>query len=359
MLRFRGLHSNSVGVGHEDNVYISSLQMNVSFMTADQRNGISLVESLGRHQGCNHVDPNDCICGYTVFTLICSAPEGFDIGPFCFPESGAFAHSAGKLDGFTSKWGNVYVAILVFKGRSLHGGLAPRTFWDAARSTAPSGIIGVRIGLVAYPNGPAVNRTGVLATGPPNGFSSPLHLALRLQHQRTMLQAGLRLFGTRQSLVNFIAREYAFINHNNFAIFQGMVPYVGPSPFSIHETLSRIWFWDEHGRRRWASQAGILDPIVHHDEYIKSVRLFEHYRQICVYFNKGITKPNVKRARANASRAPQAATVPPFMLTGGSVLSSRIALCIRRTRAMATVCMRTHCAHSCSCMHAGKTRLCG
>lgn len=345
LLAFRGLHFNIIGLGHEDNLFVTSLQLNVSLLRKGDKSGQSLIESLGRHQGCNHVDPHDCICGYTVFTLICSAPQGTDIGPFCFPESGVFSHSAGKVPGFRSQYGDVYVAVLVFKGRSLHGGLAPRAFWHTAHSAEAADIVGVRVGLVAYPNGPTANRSGTMSPGPPNGFSSSLHLGARRQYQRSVLQAGLTLFGTRQNLVNWVAREYAYAVHNDFASAAGFIPFLRGLPFTIREILQRVSFTDEHGIERTASTQDFLDPIEDHDAYIRRARLFEHLRACATYFNLGVSKADVKYARAEAGsdlRKKLTTRVPPFNLHASPIEPSRVAVRIGASRATSTVSPRAY-----------------
>lgn len=306
--QFRGIHNNVCGFGHEDNVFFPSLQMNVSFARAKNE---SLILSLGRHQGCTHVDPHDCICGYTVFTLVCSLPEGSDPGAFCFPESGTFAHTVEPIEGCRTEYGPVSIAFLVFKGRHLHGGYAPRPFWQLASTSEGSDILGVRIGLVAYPNGPAVNRTGTVAVGPPNGFSSSMTHTARKQYQRSMLQAGLTLFGTRQNLVNWIAREYSFALYNDIAMAVGAYPWLGSAPYSLTELVSRFTFRDEDGLPCRASTKGIIDPLLQHKEYARRCRLFAHMYESSVYFNLGVTKANVVGAR-EAAQKEKALTIPPF-----------------------------------------------
>lgn len=335
LLDFRGRHSNVPGFGHESNVFVGSLQMNVSYLLDSQKEGVSLIESLGKHQGCNHVDPHDCICGYTVFTLFCTAPEGSDIGPFCFPESGTFSHTGERLEGVRTAYGDVYVAILVFKGRSLHGGLAPRAFWKAANSTDGGNIVGVRVGLVAYPNGPAVNRTGSIAVAPPNGFSTSVNAAERLQHQRTMIQAGLTLFGTRANFVNWIAREYVFAHHNSVATAFSIVPFLRGTPTPLKSLLHDMTYEDEHGVLRRVSVDRLLDPVLDHDKYIRRARLLAHMRSCAIYFNYGITKTNVKAARQNA-KAP-VSKIPAFNPVKRSIPRTREALAIIDSRSAATV----------------------
>ncbi|KZV85795.1 hypothetical protein EXIGLDRAFT_775207 [Exidia glandulosa HHB12029] len=297
LLEFRGLHGNVIGFGHHTNRFATSLQMNISFLRIGVENGFTLVDLLGKHQGCNHVDPHDCTCGYTVFTLLCSAPEGSDIGPFVFPECGAYAHSAEKIDGIQSDFGDVYAAVLVFKGQHLHGGLAPRAFWKHAQSVKGSKIVGVRVGFVAYPNGPAVNRTGTFAVGPPNGFATSLHLEERRTQERNILQAGLSIFGTRRNMVEWLAREYSFSAYNMFATADGAIPFWLGVPYSVREMLSSIFYEDEAGNMCSVSTDGILDPALDHDGYIRMCRLFAWMKGCATYFSLGITKASVMLTR--------------------------------------------------------------
>ncbi|EJD36781.1 hypothetical protein AURDEDRAFT_129849 [Auricularia subglabra TFB-10046 SS5] len=308
--RSRGVVNNVPGFGHVSNVFFTGLQFNVSFI---RREGESLVESLGKHQGCNHIDPKDCTCGHTVFILLCTMPEGSDPGPFCFPEHGMYAHTAERVEGCSTKFGPVFAAFLTFKGRHLHGGFAPRAFWEHAFSAEGSDVLGVRIGLVNYGSGPALNRTGTFTTGPPNGYSAAMQHSVRKERQRSLLEAGLTLFGTTENMATWTARENWYAAYNDWAIARAMAPFLRTKPIGLRSAIEAVEYEDEAGRVRNVSARGVLDPTADHDAYIRQARLFAYVYAVSVHFNLGITKSKVKVSRAVARSQERAKVeVPPF-----------------------------------------------
>ncbi|EJD33917.1 hypothetical protein AURDEDRAFT_131436 [Auricularia subglabra TFB-10046 SS5] len=310
VVRQRGITNNGPCYGHVSNVFFTGLQINVSFM---RRSGESLIESLGRHQGCNHIDPKDCTCAHTVFILLCTMPEGSDPGPFCFPEHGMYSHTAEKVEGCSTQYGPVFAAFLTFKGRHLHGGFAPRAFWQHAFSGDGSEVLGVRVGLVNYGGGPALNRTGTFATGPPNGYSAATQHSVRKEQQRSLLEAGLTLFGTMENMATWTARENWYAAYNDRAIASALAPFLRMRPISLCKEISGVEYEDEEGTVRHVSAFGVLDPTEDHDAYIRQARLFAYVYDVSVHFNLGITKSKVKVSRALArSMEGGKLEVPPF-----------------------------------------------
>ncbi|EJD36332.1 hypothetical protein AURDEDRAFT_130112 [Auricularia subglabra TFB-10046 SS5] len=308
--RSRGVVNNVPGFGHVSNVFFTGMQFNVSFI---RRAGESLVESLGKHQGCNHIDPKDCTCGHTVFILLCTMPEGSDTGPFCFPEHGMYAHTTERVEGCNTKFGPVFAAFLTFKGRHLHGGFAPRAFWEHAFSAEGSDVLGVRIGLVNYGSGPALNRTGTFATGPPNGYSAAMQHSVRKERQRSLLEAGLTLFGMTENMATWTARENWYAAYNDWAIAGAMTLFLRMKPIGLRSAIEAVEYEDEAGRVRSVSARGVLDPTADHDAYIRQARLFAYVYAVSVHFNLGITKSKVKVSRALARSQERAKVeVPPF-----------------------------------------------
>lgn len=101
-------------------------------------------------------------------------------------------------------YGDVYIVIVVFKARHLHHGLGPLVSKLDSEIhemlQRSDGII--RVGLVAYPNSPSMNRTA-------STFSSFASDTDR-NNQSTFIQHGGPAMGTPFNLYRFLMREAAY-----------------------------------------------------------------------------------------------------------------------------------------------------
>ncbi|EJD38658.1 hypothetical protein AURDEDRAFT_172290 [Auricularia subglabra TFB-10046 SS5] len=242
VLEFIGNMNNVPGFGGIENKFHPSLQVNVSLITKDVRD---LLCSLGHHQGCNHVDPNDYIAAWTVFCLLCRLPASSDPGATCFSEVGLYAHSTEIIKLKEEDGMDYHVCFLTFSGRSIHGSMGARMFVDALRRICSEG---ERYGLVAYPMEPALMRTGTYQSAPTTGFGPSMSQPTR--YQRDFLQDGLPHFGTHENMAAFHAREQAFASHNQRVMAQSQGIFAIGRYRSISEHIQEDTWVDDDDEER-------------------------------------------------------------------------------------------------------------
>ncbi|KZV84148.1 hypothetical protein EXIGLDRAFT_700725 [Exidia glandulosa HHB12029] len=304
-----GNQNNALCFGSPNNVFLNGLQVNVSFITTDTN---SLLASLGRHQGCNHVDPHDCLACYTVVFMLLRLPRGSDPGAFVYAAFGLFARRFSVLNQTETEV--EWVAVLIFIGREVHGGEAPRVPPDTPKPvTQEERQRAVRFVLVGYASTVAVLRTGTMAAFPPDGFGSAMQSSVQKQAQLNVTQHGLDVLGTVGHVVNWLVQETEFSAHNQRATRYALGQ---TSTFVsyLRVNIERETYIDEYGEEQHCRFTAI-DPVLEPERNALQLSNVSHVYGCARHFSLKVRKQEVMDARADA-RGVQLSQLPIFSVAG-------------------------------------------
>lgn len=301
-LRERNIHNNLVAFGDEENVFFSSLQINVSFIRVAAE-VVNLADSLGFDVGHFHVDGKDGLIDYTVLGVMVKAVKGTDPGCFSFPESGIFVHCLSVLDELCTEDTVVYFVTITFRGKKIHGGTGPRTL-PGVELPAGWEFYGERVACVAYVSEAVASRLGTVALSFPNGFGTSAQHEVRKLAQRTFLEVGPSLFGSRRAFIRWFSREIAFATHNewqNAEISWGSDFWIGPQ-FSVLDLIKTLCYRDEDGQIQHAPTDEVIDPVASRDEYLAMGRRIGRLYQHAAHFHLPVNRVALRKFRSGTKK---------------------------------------------------------